>query len=121
MAETNLLPLEKGVHNLLVNCAGVARDDRLAIICEDPSLGWYDGIVPEAVDKTANNMGLHTTVISVNGPSPDCTLPPNAIEALESHDHTVFFARIGDQSRFNLHADAQAPIMSYARSAASLA
>ena len=99
----------------------MARADRLAIISEDPSLRWYDGEVPEVVHKTAKQMGLHTTVISVNGPSPDCTLPPNAIEALASHDHTIFFARIGDQSRFNLHADTKAPIMSYARSAASLA
>ena len=33
--------LEKGAHNLLKNCASSSTDQKLIIISEDPSLGWY--------------------------------------------------------------------------------
>ena len=71
MTETNPSPLWKGAHNLLINCAGIATGERLAIICEDPSLGWYDSLVPEVVCKMADTLGLSPTMIPVSGPTPD--------------------------------------------------
>ena len=121
MAETNSSPLQEGAHNLLINCAGLATDDRLAVICEDPSLGWYDSVVPEVVCETADNLGLNTTIVSVSGPTPDQILPENAAEALSTHDHTLFFARLGDQSRFSLLPTARMPVMSYTYTADLLA
>jgi len=121
MAETNSSPLKEGAHNLLVNCANLATGDRLAIICENPSLGWYDSLVPKVVCETAVNLGLNTTMISVSGPTPDRMLPENAAEALATHDHSLFFARLGDQSRFNLQPTAHPPVMSYTYTANLLA
>lgn len=121
MTETNPSPLWKGAHNLLINCAGIATGERLAIICEDPSLGWYDSLVPEVVCKMADNLGLSPTMISVSGPTPDRMLPENAAEALATHNQTLFFARLGDQSRFNVQAMARPPIMCYAYTADLLA
>ena len=121
MAETKSSPLQEGAHNLLINCAGLTTDDRLAVIYEDPSLGWYDSVVPEVICKTADNLGLNTTMVSVGGPTPDRMLPKNAAEALAAHDRTLFFARLGDQSRFNLQPTAHPPVMSYTYTADLLA
>ena len=121
MAETNSSSLQEGAHNLLINCAGLATNDRLAVICEDQTLGWYDSVVPEVVCETAGTLGLNTTMVSVNGPTSDRALPQNAMDALATHDHTLFFARLGDQSRFNLQPTARAPVMSYTYTADLLA
>ena len=121
MTETNSSSLQEGAHNLLINCAGLAINDRLAVICEDPTLGWYDSVVPEVVCETAGTLGLNTTMVSVNGPTPDRALLQNAMDALATHDHTLFFARLGDQSRFNLQLTTRAPVMSYTYTADLLA
>lgn len=106
--------LLEGARNLLINCAGAEAGMRLAVICEDPSLGWYDAEAPQAVRAAAAAMGLEVTMISAGGPAEDAALPRGAADALRTHDQTVFFARLGDQGRFSPQAAPRAPVMSYA-------
>lgn len=115
MAAHEKTALLDGARNLLVNCAGITAGGRLAVICEDPSLGWYDAEAPEAVRAAAAAMDVEVTMVPTGGPTADAELPPAAADAMQTHDQTVFFARLGDQSRFSAQAVPRAPVMSYAR------
>ena len=50
--------LAAGARNLLLNCAGLKARDRLLIVHEDPSLGWYDKAAPLALGTEAEAMGI---------------------------------------------------------------
>ena len=95
----NLENLKKGANNLLINCADISDQDTLLIISEDPALGWYEKDISDAVSKIANNMGIKTKVLEVGGPQNDSK--NKLTEIINDFDCTIFFARIGDQDRFD--------------------
>lgn len=111
--------LTEGARNLLVNCAGLEQGNTLLIIREDPQLGWYDAEAPLAVATVAGNLAIPTTVIEVG--KPENTPNPDLESAIEAHDCTIFFARIGDQERFTELAAGSKQVMCYARDADMLA
>lgn len=113
--------LGDGARNLLYNCAAMASGDSLLMVHEDPALGWYDRAAPMAVAETARGDGIRVTTLEVGGPSADLSLPGDIAAAMARHDQTVFFSRLGDQSRFLPQMTARAPVMAYIRSAADLA
>ncbi len=113
--------LFEGARNLLVNCAEMQADESLLVLHEDAALGWYDGALPRALAMAAERLGLRTTLMQVAEPRADLELPPSIAAAMADHDQTVFFARIGDQSRFRQQLTEKAPVMSYVREAAGLA
>lgn len=112
--------LAEGARNLLVHCARLRPGADLAVVHEDPALGWYDLEAPLAVAEEARRMGAAPVLVRVGAPGnePD----RRAEEAVAEHDGAVFFSRIGDQDRFD---DDPAPgktvVMCYARDAAMLA
>jgi len=110
--------LEAGVLNLLINCAGVRSGESLLIVREDPKLGWYDTAAPKAVSDAADSMGLITTMMQVGAPG--LSKDPGLLNAIAAHDITIFFARVGDQDRFEDNAGQERSVMVYARDAASL-
>ena len=95
MNQSNLI---KGARNLLLNCAGLNKGEKVLILHEDPSLGWYDFQAPQAVFETAVNLGIEATLQQVSGP----TNEPNQdlAQAWKTHNNIISFARIGDQDRF---------------------
>jgi hypothetical protein len=121
MTMTSLLSMDlrAGAHNLLVNCANLTADETLVIISEDPSLGWYDRDIVEALASEARAMGITPTVIDVGAPGNDKN--PEVVAAVDSHDCALFLARIGDQDRFAAPVPGKKTIMCYARDAAMLA
>ncbi|MDF1748566.1 MAG: hypothetical protein P1V34_06805, partial [Alphaproteobacteria bacterium] len=108
-----------GIRNLLNDCADLKAGDDLLIIHEDPSLGWYDEEAPKAVAREARALGMNVRFLKVGAPGnePD----PTVEKAMESADCSLFFARIGDQDRFDTASPARKKVMCYARKAASLA
>ena len=111
--------LDAGVQNLLVNCAEVRSGETLLIVHEDPVLGWYDMEAPSAVNEAATRMGLTTTMMQVGEPSQ--SREQAVFDTIASHDITIFFARIGDQDRFDGSAKQERSVMVYSRDAISLA
>jgi len=110
--------LKQGAKNILTNCANLSNNESLLIISEDPALGWYKKDITEALSKEANDMGVKTTVLEVDGPQNDSK--NKLIQLIEDFDCTVFFARIGDQDRFDTTSFKTKRVMSYARSAENL-
>ncbi len=111
--------LKIGAQNLLINCAELRRGDSLLIILEDPELGWYKKDVAEAIIAEASELEITVNLITVPGPT---NKPDNDLtRAMADYDCTIFFARIGDQDRFEFNSCNAKRVMSYARSAESLA
>ena len=111
--------LARGARNLLVHCARLRPGAGLAIVHEDPALGWYDLEAPLAVAEEARRLGAATALVRVGAPGnePDA----RAVKAVAEHDTVVFFSRIGDQDRFGDPAPGKTVVMCYARDAAMLA
>ena len=111
--------LNKSINNLLNNCAELNENDTLLIISEDSKFGWYDKDISIAVyDYAKNKLGLSTELLIVGEPK------NNAKDTLEkiidNYDCAIFFARIGDQERFEKPLSNTKRIMSYVRNIDSL-
>ena len=111
--------LNKSINNLLNNCAELDKNDSLLIISEDPKFGWYDKEISVAVHNYAKNqLGLNTELLIVGEPKNNSK---NTIEKIiDNYDCAIFFARIGDQERFETPSSNTKRIMSYARNIDSL-
>jgi hypothetical protein len=110
--------LHAGIGNLLEHCAGVQSGESLLVVHEDPDLGWYDAQSPIAVANKARTMGLTTTLLEVGAPG--LQKDTNLLQQISNHDCTIFFARVGDQDRFDDNAGQERSVMVYARDASSL-
>ena len=56
------------IRNLLFNCAKLTEGDRILVISEDPSLGWYDKLTPELVTAEAKSQKISVTNLEVGEP-----------------------------------------------------
>jgi hypothetical protein len=110
--------LDSGIKNLLLNCAKVSSGESLLIVHEDARLGWYDDKVARAVCDCAELLGLKTTMQMVGAPS--LSKDSALIDQIGQHDSTIFFARVGDQDRFEDNAGQERSVMVYARDLESL-
>ncbi|MEM1299973.1 MAG: hypothetical protein AAGH68_11930 [Pseudomonadota bacterium] len=111
--------LDEGARNLLLGCAELSAGQRVAILHEDPALGWYDLAAPRAVAKVAQDLGGYTTIVEVGGPG--TFLSPSARAATAAANIEIWFARIGDQDRFAAREPGRTTLVSYARTAEALA
>ena len=112
--------LAEGARNLLLNCACLKAGDRVLIVREDPSLGWYDKDAPVALGKEAEALGMVAAFLDVGGPE-DEESSINADRAAIDYDCVIYMARIGDLDRFAPGADDKTRVMCYARDADALA
>ncbi len=105
--------ISRGVHNLLINCAGAKSGDTLLLIREDHRLGYYGPGLAEAIASHAEALGLKVRLHEVPVLPDAEDLPSDVAKAFGGADHALFLARLGDQLRFRaLPAGAQ-PIVSY--------
>ncbi|MEM6616275.1 MAG: hypothetical protein AAF619_07090 [Pseudomonadota bacterium] len=112
--------LVEGARNLLLGCGEFQSGDHLLIVQEDPSLGWYDADAPRAVAEEAKRLGMTVEILDVGAPSN--TPDPNQQAIIDGHQNVIFFARLGDQDRFEAHTPPGfTRVMSYIRSAEMLA
>ena len=111
--------LNKSINNLLNNCAELDKNDSLLIISEDPKFGWYDKEISVAVYNYAKNqLGLNTELLIVGEPKNNSKSTLEKI--IDNYDCAIFFARIGDQERFETPSSNTKRIMSYVRNIDSL-
>jgi hypothetical protein len=92
--------IEKGAANLLANCTGIRKHDRLLIVHEEPGLGYYDDKITRAISHAAQVIGAHVTVKQAPFEPLPTEMPAEVGALMQSADQTVFLARIGDQLRF---------------------
>jgi len=108
----------EGARNLLLNCAQVCAGDRLLILHEAPALGWYDEEAPRMVARVARELGALVKMHRINGP--DNRLLDGGVDEVASidadYDCCIFFARVGDQLRFDRTAPDRKRVMSYVAS-----
>lgn len=109
----------EGARNLVVNCAELKAGESLLIVHENPDLGWYDEIVPEAIATEARKFGIEPSFLEVGAPG----LEPSAeiVSAVSAHDCTLFLSRIGDQIRFDKPEPGTRSVMCYTQNAPMLA
>ena len=76
-----------GAETLIMDAIGARPGDSLAIIAEDPSLGFYDSMVPLCVSDVAEQMGISVEIIQIDSHVGPKVLPSNVRHALLTFDH----------------------------------
>ena len=110
--------LSKGCHNILINCANLSKSQTLLIIREKEEFGWYKKDVSTAVFNEAKSIGLIPKIIEVG--EPENNSKNKLAEVINEYDCTIFFARVGDQDRFEKTSFKTKRVMSYVKSKKSL-
>jgi len=110
---------QRGAENLLFGCGGFAPGDDLLIVHEDPALGWYDGAAPRAVAASATRAGMSVTRLQTFATEEGAD--PLIDAAVAAHRNIVYFARLGDRSRFADKGEGRRVVMSYATTLKALA
>ena len=111
--------LNKSINNLLNTCAELNKNDSLLIISEDPKFGWYDKDISLSVYNYAkNNLEINTELLIVGEPKNNSKNTLGKI--IDDYDCAIFFARIGDQERFEELSSNTKRVMSYVRNIDSL-
>ena len=111
--------LAVGARNLLLNCLELGAGESLVIICEDPSLGWYESRTAQAIADEALALGVRATMLDVGAPENSRDL--GVTKVMETHVCTVFMSRIGDQDRFADPVSGKKTVMCYARDTVEMA
>jgi hypothetical protein len=115
----------QGARNLLLNCIELRTGDRLLSVLENPELGWYQEDAAELVAVVARELGAEVTVRQVGGPDNRYVGDDAATDASSSVDQDfdccLFFARMGDQMRFDPEIVGRRRAMCYVTSRESLA
>ena len=111
--------LSKAAHNLLIECARLKQSDTLLIVREKESLGWYKNDISDFILKYAQERGIHASLVEVG--SPEINQDQNFYEKINKYSCVIFFARLGDQNRFEKKGFSTKRVMSYVRDCGSLA
>ena len=107
-------PFFKGVENMLINCAAAAPGDKVLIVHENATEGYYDAEMLQEVVTVSRRLGLFPALYEVPF-NRDVTEPdPDLSAQISIADRTLFLARIGDQLRFNARSKPDTQIVSYA-------
>lgn len=114
------LDLASGADNLLVGCMRAKAGERLLVLREDSCHGFYDCAASAFVADYARVIGLDVIEMEVGPPDSDLGLPEPVVEAMSAVDHALFFARIGDQLRFDVMPGQCSKTISYAFDVACL-
>ncbi|MFK7854777.1 MAG: hypothetical protein AB8B79_11715 [Granulosicoccus sp.] len=106
--------LSEGARGMLRDCVGVKAGERLLIVSEPKGVGYYDDDMAQATAAAARSSGLQ--VYETQAPVSLNTTDDIAafIEVLRGFDHVIFFARVGDQLRFNDFTELPSSTMCYA-------
>ncbi|MDH3659919.1 MAG: hypothetical protein OEU92_07810 [Alphaproteobacteria bacterium] len=120
LADLSTLDLGAGADNLLFGCMSARPGDRLLLVREDSRHGFYDCMAPAFVADRARIQRLDVIEVEADPPDVDRDLPADIVRLLQDVDHALFFARIGDQLRFDIMPGQCTKTISYAFDAACL-
>tara|TARA_B110000027_G_scaffold68115_1_gene72813 strand:+ start:1030 stop:2091 length:1062 start_codon:yes stop_codon:yes gene_type:complete len=110
--------IKKASYNLLINCAKLSSEKKLLIIYEDQKYGWYSKDVVEVIYTEAKNLGINTVLLEVGEPNNESK--DRWKDIIDAYDCTIFFARLGDQGRFENNFFNSKRVMSYVKNTESL-
>ncbi|MEM7255911.1 MAG: hypothetical protein AAF404_00830 [Pseudomonadota bacterium] len=109
-----------GAIALLRDCVGGVAGERLLIVSEPESTGYYDEQAPRLTAAAGRALGMrvYTTESDsfVNSEDEKAIL----IDGLRGFDHIVFFSRVGDQIRFTPSEEMPSSTMCYTLNVRSL-
>ena len=114
------LDLASGADNLLIGCIQAKPGERLLLLREDSCHGFYDCAAPAFVADYARLIGLDVIELEVDAPGQGIGLPDSVAEVMQHVDHALFFARMGDQLRFDVMPGKCSKTISYAFDVACL-
>lgn len=103
-----------GAKSLLEDAINVSSGQTLAIVAEEPSLGFYDTMISDCVSQVAESLGVSTKIIRVGDHTGLDDIPTEVDDALRDYDHVLFLARLGDSLRFSEIPGRASKTMSYA-------
>lgn len=109
-----------GAISLLRDCVGGVSGERLLIVSEPESNGYYDEQAPKVTAAAGRALGMrvYTTESDsfVNSEDEKAIL----IDGLRGFDHIIFFSRVGDQIRFTRAEEMPSSTMCYTLNVRSL-
>jgi hypothetical protein len=103
-----------GARTLIEDAIRARPGETLAIVAEDPRLGFYDSGVAVCIADVAREMGIAARIVPVGDEAGLDAIPPTVAEALATADHVLFQARLGDTLRFSAIPGRATKTMSYA-------
>ena len=113
--------LRAAAANLFFDCGDLKDSASVLIVHEPPGLGYYDDALAGRLVSVAREMGLRAELAEVAFDREAEALPKAVIDAMREADLSVFFARIGDQLRFQAFPEGTRAVVSYALDTASFA
>ncbi len=99
--QTEAPDVRAGALNLLRNCVGVEPGDRVLIVGEEGKRAFFDLEVCDVVADVARDLGATAKVVVAPPTRGPAEFPTCLAAAMRQAEHTIFFARIGDQVRFS--------------------
>lgn len=112
---------DDGALNLLVNCVGVQRGDRVLMVEETPQEHFYCPELANVLAAQTLSLGAHISRVTAEHNTPLTDFPANVIALMEQSDHTLFLNRIGDYNRFITLPGASSKTLCYALDKSALA
>lgn len=103
-----------GARNLLRGCLEARPGEKLLLLSESPEHGLYDRHAPEIVAREARAMGLRVEHREVPFVACAHDADEQTWARMRAADCTVFFARLGDQIRFQSQPATSRTAMVYA-------
>jgi len=92
--------IEKGVRNLLLNCAEAETGNRVLLIGERSEAPFFDPRLCDDVATVCTKLGMPTEIVLAEPVASAEHFPEAVAQAMWSTDITIFFSRLGDQLRF---------------------
>ena len=111
--------LRDGIDNLLFNCIEAKAGDSLAIVTERGVDGYYSATLDGVIAAHARERSLNVSLVVAPVLEEVSSIPDEIQSAVESADHILFLARIGDQLRFSELSGIGQPTVCYALDEAS--
>jgi hypothetical protein len=105
--------LDRGLRNLLLECAEASAGQSLFIVEEAGDNPFYENGLGDAVRDGAERLGLRVRRRSLPFDADATALPDDLAIQVAEADHALFLARIGDQLRFSAMPQGSHPIVSY--------
>ncbi len=118
--ENKMKGIEKGLHNLLVRCAGIDSQNKVLIVHEEEKYGFCDLNAVAEAKSYCDKLGADTEVIEIPFIPEAPEISPSIRRQMEEADIVVFFARLVDQMRFRDFPNCSKTIMNYASTTSRL-
>ena len=109
-----------GAITLLRDCVGGLSGQRLLIVSEPESTGYYDDHAPKLTAAAGRKLGMKVYTTESESFIHNEEDKAILIDSLRGFDHIVFFSRVGDQIRFDTSANLPSSTMCYTLTIRSL-